>query len=147
MASKHVETRIIVDASPARVYEVLTDFGAYPSWCRQLSLRLRDGGGLRPGARAWLFVKPSPLPVPCRIVVTEEGRELRWIGGPRGLIHGSHSFELRPVDGEPDKTELVHAETFTGLLVPLIWPLASGRLERIYAAMNEGLAARARCSD
>lgn len=144
MASRHVETRILVDASPERVFAILTDLDDYPSWNRVLSMTLRDGGEVRRGARIWLKVKPSPLPIPCVLTVVEPGRELRWTGGPKGIAQGSHYFELHSVEGEPDKTEVVHAETFSGLLVPLMWPLMSGQLHRLYSALNEGLAARAR---
>ena len=146
MPSKHVETRITVDASPEQVYAILTDFESYPRWCRQLQLKLGgdERDGVRVGKRVWLRVNPSPVPIPCRLEVTDRGRELRWVGGPVGLLYGSHYFELRPVAGEPDKTEVVHAETFSGLLVPLLWPVMKGQLHRLYEGMNEGLAVRAR---
>lgn len=146
MPSKHVETRVIVDATPEQVYAILTDFEAYPRWCRQLRPKLGgdEHAGVRAGTRLWLQVRPSPLPIPCRLEVTDRGRELRWVGGPPGLLYGSHYFELRAVPGEPGKTEVVHAETFSGLLVPLLWPLMEGQLHRLYEGMNRGLAARTR---
>ena len=139
MFSRHVETRILVEASAPRVFEILTDFDAYPRWNRVLRLSLK--GEARAGTRARLHVQGSPLPIPVRLEVVEPGRELRWGGGVPGMMFGSHYFELRPVPGAREQTELVHAETFSGLMVPLMWPLMRPQLERLYSAINDGLAA------
>ena len=138
MPSKQVETRVIVEASPARVYEVLSDLANYPSWNRVLKLSIK--GELRAGVRARLSVKGSPLPIPVRFEVVDPGRELRWTGGPPFILRGSHYFELHGIPGETDRTEVIHAEEFSGVLVPLMWPVMLPQLQRLYTAINEGLA-------
>lgn len=118
--SLEITTTIRIAASPQAVWDVLTDFGAYGTW-NPFMTRIEGTAevGTRlvvhmspPGGRATTF-RPTVLDV-------VPGRELRWVGrlGPRGLFDGVHSFVLT---GKPEgSTELVHAERFTGVLVPLL---------------------------
>lgn len=140
MPSRTTDTRIVIDASPAQVWDALLELDAYPRWNTVLGLRPWRRGRLRQGRRAWLVLKPFPVPVVVPVVVEEasEGRELRWAGGPWGLLRGHHFFRLRELDG---KTELVHGEQFEGLLLPLLWPRMEGELQRLYTSLNAALAA------
>jgi len=136
--STTVSTTIDIDASPQAVWEVLTDFAAYPTWnpfMDRLDGTPAVGAKLvvhmtPPGGRAMTF-KPT-------VLVVTAGRELRWLGklGVGGLFDGEHSFVLTPLaDGA---TRLVQAETFSGLLVGLAKStLGSTRLG--FEAFNQAL--------
>jgi hypothetical protein len=137
---RRTRTRIVIAASTTEVWGALCDLPSYARWNPVLSIRPWRGQSLRAGGRAWLSLKlfRVPLIVPVLVEVAEPDRELRWIGGPWGLLRGRHYFELH-ADG--DATELVHGEQFEGLLLPLMWPLMEGELDRLYRSINEGLAA------
>ena len=139
--ARHIETSIEIDATPDRVWRVLTDFYRMPEWnpfITAISGPLQLGGRLSvridpPGGRAMTF-KPT-------VRVSRGGRELRWLGRlvVPGLFDGEHYFLLKPNGGR--KTHFVQGETFSGLLVgPLGGTFAA--TEAGFRAMNEALKAR-----
>ncbi|KIG16056.1 hypothetical protein DB30_04928 [Enhygromyxa salina] len=139
MLRQRVRTSIVIAAPPAQVWDALIDIDSYPRWNPVLSLRPWRGDLLRAGHRAWLSLKPFPVPVvmPVRVEVVEPGRELCWSGGPWGVLRGRHGFELRDRGAE---TEVIHSERFDGLLVPLLWSRMEPELERLYGGVNTALA-------
>ncbi|MEJ7931061.1 SRPBCC domain-containing protein [Ramlibacter sp. AN1015] len=138
-----LRTEIDVDASPARVWEVLLDFPAYPAWnpfIRSIS------GDPRPGARLEIVVQPpggKSMAFKPRVLVARPAAELRWLGrlGVPGLFDGEHAFELAPLGG--DRTRLVHSERFSGLLVPLLRASLDAGTRAGFEAMNRALKLRA----
>lgn len=136
---KHAVTRVEIDASPAVVWAVLTDFERYPQWNPCLRFRGAPRAGQRVPMTVTLF--GVALTVPVRIEEMSPERELRWRGGPGWLMHGTHYLRLEPIADE--RTRLTHGERFGGVLLPLLWPLLAAELLRFYERMNEGL--RARC--
>ncbi len=117
MAQHTIETSIFIDASPSRVWQVLTDFGAFPTWnpfIRAISGPLQEGARLSieitPPGRAAMRFRPT-------VLVVKPDQELRWRGSLLipGLFSGEHSFQLRPE--EESRTHLIHGEAFSGLLV------------------------------
>jgi hypothetical protein len=140
MLRQRTRTRIVIAASPTKVWDALIDIENYPRWNPVLRLRPWRGDALRVGRRSWLSLKSFAVPVvvPVRVAVVEPGRELCWVGGPWGIMRGRHSFELREVG---EGTELIHAEQFAGLLLPLLWPRMETQLDRLYGSINEALAA------
>jgi hypothetical protein len=144
MAEQQIETAIEINAPPSRVWSVLTDFSAMPTWnpfIRAISGRLQADARLLielapPGKRRMSF-RPKVL----RVL---PARELRWLGTLLipGLFNGEHYFLLQPM-GEAT-TRFVHGEKFSGLLVG---PFARrGMLEATrqgFDAMNMALKERA----
>ncbi|KNB50841.1 SRPBCC domain-containing protein [Streptomyces caatingaensis] len=111
---------IDIGAPPARVWEVLTDFGHYGDWnpfVREAS------GSVTVGARLRLRTHPAgrrPRTVRPRVCAVVPGRELGWRGRllVPGLLDREHRFVLTDLDG--GGTRLVQHERFTGVLVPLL---------------------------
>jgi hypothetical protein len=138
-----LSTEIEIDAGPGRVWEVLTDGTAYPSWnpfVRRLEGRLGPGESLvvvlrPPGGRAFLL-KP-------RVIVWEEGQTLAWRGrlGIPGIFDGEHHFEVRSRGA--GRSRFLHWERFSGLLVPLLKRMLDGSTRAGFVAMNQALKARA----
>lgn len=95
---KELRTEIAIAARPERVWEVLTDFDAYPSWnplITSIAGRPSPGAELNvriepPGARAMNF-RP-------KVVKAEPQRRLTWLGRflLPGIFDGRHSFEIEP---------------------------------------------------
>jgi hypothetical protein len=117
-----LRAEIEIDADPATVWAVLTDFGAYPDW--NPFIRSIDGappvGGrlhvrLQPPEGRGITMKPV-------VTVNEAGRVFGWLGRLGGVPHlfdGAHRFELEPIDGG-QRTRFVQSERFQGMLLPLL---------------------------
>jgi len=137
-----LRTQIDVDASLARVWDVLTDFAAYPQWnpfIRRVDgiLALRSRLVVRiqpPGGRGMTF-RPTVLRV-------EPEREFAWRGRTLlpGLFDGEHVFRL---ERQGSGVRLLHGETFTGVLVPLLRGSLDTTTRAGFEAMNRALKSRA----
>ena len=132
---KRIETDVQIAAAPVQVWLVLVDCAAYPAWSPRLTVEGRPARGQRlrvtaaaPGEKGMRFTP--------RVLTAERGRVLRWRGRllRPGLCDGVHEFVLTPHAGG---TRVVHAEDFSGLLVPFL-----GRaLARVEHGMHEQNAA------
>jgi hypothetical protein len=141
---RRIETSIEIEAPPSSVWAVLADTARYGDWnpfVRSIEGRLRPGEHLRvrletPGGRA-MTLRPT-------VLVAEPGHELRWLGrlGVPHLFDGEHEFVLSPVD-RGTRTRFGHAETFRGMLVPLLGRVLTDT-GRGFIAMNEALRDRVR---
>jgi len=138
-----LRTEIHIAAGPSRVWDVLTDFAAFPRWNpfirridgalaarARLSVRIQP-----PGGRAMTF-RPTVLRV-------EPERYLSWRGRTLvpGLFDGEHFFALEPAG--PDHVRFVHGEVFRGLLVPLLATTLRTTTRQGFEQMNAALKARA----
>lgn len=135
----HPLTHVDIAAPPAIVWGVLIDFAAYGEW----NPRLRFGGRPLPGRSVPMTVTlfGRALTVPVVFEAIEEGRTLRWRGGPRWLMEGTHHFELQA--SGPASTRVTHGEYFRGAAVPLLWPVMRAELTAFYRVINDALKARA----
>ena len=140
---KELRTEVEINASPQRVWDVLTAFDQFGNWNPFMTHAEGDivgGARLRvriepPGGRAMTF-KP-------RVVRAVAGQELRWLGRLLipGVFDGEHIFEISPaVDG---RTRFVQREEFRGLLVPVLWNSMATNTKNGFEAMNEALKERA----
>ncbi|MFC6836827.1 SRPBCC domain-containing protein [Halomarina ordinaria] len=137
---REITTRVDIDASPAAVWRVLTDFAAYPEWNPFMTVE----GHPRKGERLTVHLSPpGGRSVTFRPVVRRaDGDELRWEGRlfVPGLYDGTHRFALTE---HPDgTTTLVHDETFGGVLVGPINRRFGPAVERGFEEMNAALKAR-----
>jgi hypothetical protein len=138
-----VRTEIDISATPARIWEVLTDFPGYAQWNpfvrsiagqatkdQQLSITIQPAGS-------------KPMKFKPRVLVAQADSELRWLGHlfVRGLFDGEHYFQLTP--NAQGGTRFVHGEKFSGLLVGLARSSLEGGTRSGFVAMNEALKARA----
>jgi hypothetical protein len=100
---RELRTAIEIEATPARIWEILTDFDSYSEWnpfVRNISGQAVRGTQLEvriepPGGRGMSF-KPT-------VLEAEPERELRWLGRllVPGIFDGEHSsaFPLRAPHG------------------------------------------------
>jgi len=138
---RELRSELEIDASPERVWAVVTDFAAYPEWnpfIRRISGELREGARLEvriepPGARATTF-KPT-------VRAVERNRELRWLGRllVPGIFDGEHSLLIEPRDG--GRSRFVQSERFGGLLVGFVKGTLA-KTEGGFEHMNAALKAR-----
>lgn len=138
-----IRTEIIVNASAARVWDVLTDFDAHPEWnpfVRRIEGKPEAGGRLKvsiqpPGGKGMTF-KPA-------VLKAEPNRELRWLGRVLlpGIFDGEHYFVIEPL--EAGRVRFIHAERFSGLLVAMLKTSLDKGTRAGFELMNEALKARA----
>ena len=143
MMAKKLRAQIDIDADAERVWQVLTDFGAYSEWNpfmtqaegaaavgERLAIRMQPQGG-----RAMTF-RPT-------VMEAVPGKRLRWRGRLLlpGIFDGDHSFTIEPL--EEGRVRMIQEEHFRGVLVsPLARSLDRGTLPS-FEQMNRALKRRA----
>ena len=131
-----------INAPSGRVWSILTDFAAYPSWNPFIrSIR----GEPRLGARLEVRIQPSGARgMTFRPVITSltPGAELAWRGRLLlpGIFDGIHRFALTQAGSV---TQFRQGETFAGVLVPLLRASLDRYTLRGFHEMNQALKARA----
>ena len=139
---REIQTEIEMAATPARVWQVLTDLTAYPQWNPFIT---RAHGELREGARLEVFIQipgGSGRVFRPEVLKVARERELRWLGrlAVPGLFNGEHIFRIEPRG--TGRTRFLHGERFTGLLIPFLGSVLD-KTARGFGLMNEALRARA----
>ncbi|PWD49869.1 SRPBCC domain-containing protein [Serinibacter arcticus] len=137
-----LESTVEIDAPREVVWDVLTDFGAYPEWNPAL---VGMAGELAVGETLRFATDASDDALVFEPVVREvrPEEELRWEGRLLlgGLFDGEHSFELRETD--TGGTVLVQVEDFRGIAVPFLTGWLRENTLPDFVAMNDALRERA----
>lgn len=144
---RSIITRIDINAEPARVWQILTDFERYPEWnpfIRQLEGDVREGGRFK------VVIQPQggkPMTFTPRCLAFEEDRHFRWLGQMwmPGIFDGEHIFELR--SNHSGGTHFIHRENFKGVLVPLLWKQLDNGTRKGFERMNAMLKSRAETAE
>jgi hypothetical protein len=141
--AKQLRTHIDIHASPERVWQILTDFAAYPQWNPFMP---QASGSARRGQRLTIRLQPAGgrgTTFRPTVLEADPGKRLRWIGHllVPGVFDGEHSFTIQPLgDGQ---VRLVQQEDFRGLLVPLLARSLDRRTLPAFEQMNQALKRRA----
>ncbi len=141
--SFELRTEIDVAAPASRVWAILTDFARYAEWnpfVERIEGRLDVGTALKvrlrpPGSRA--------MTIAPRVSIVDAGRAFAWRRKllTNALFVGEHRFEVVPVDDQ--HVRFVHAEQFSGLLVPPLKKMLNTGARAGFEAMNRALKERA----
>jgi hypothetical protein len=139
---KELRSEIEIEAPTRRVWQVLTDFAAYPEWnpfIRRVSGRAEVEERLvvrmQPSGSRGMTFRPTVMKV-------EPNRELRWLGHllVPGIFDGEHIFEIEELERE--RVRFVQREVFNGLLVPLLARSLDRDTQRGFEEMNRALRER-----
>jgi uncharacterized protein YndB with AHSA1/START domain len=131
-ASAIASSEIDVHAPPAAVWQVLTDFAAWPSWNPDVK-SVEIDGPLAPGTTfRW---KAGPGTITSTLREVHPPRRIVWTGKTLG-IRAIHVYELKPRD---DVTLVRSAESWDGLVVRLLRRRMSKTLAETTAAGLEHL--------
>lgn len=141
--AKQLRTHIEINASPERVWRILTDFAAYPHWNPFIP---RASGSARRGERLTIRLQPvggRGMTFRPTVLEADPRKRLRWIGRVLvpGVFDGEHSFTIEPL-GE-GRVRVVQQEHFSGLLVPLLARSLDRRTLPAFEQMNQALKRRA----
>jgi hypothetical protein len=115
---KTVSSTVEIEASPERVWGILTDLPGHASWDPFITSM---SGSLVPGQRLHVTIKPPggrQMSFKPTVTSVAENREMAWLGRLilPGLFDGAHRFTLEPTQSG---TKLHASESFRGLLVGL----------------------------
>lgn len=140
---KELLTEIEINASPAKVWRVLTDFAQFPDW--NPFVRKISGKPLA-GEKLEIFIQPAGgrgMTFKPTVLKAEKEKELRWLGRlfVAGLFDGEHFFIIEPIN--ESKVKFIHGENFSGLLVGLFGKSLDTDTLRGFREMNEALKKRA----
>ena len=138
-----IRTGTDINASPEKVWNILTDLGRYTEWNPMItgaSGRAEAGARIRlrfnpPGSKKNVF---RPL-----VLVAEKSREFRWQGRPRVpfLFDSEHYFVIEQAGD--NKTSLTHNMVFFGLIIPLMKNFIRKKTSDAFGLMNRALKERA----
>lgn len=135
-----------IDATAARVWELLTDFDSFPAWNPFIR---RAEGELAPGAQLKVRLRlldGRSVGFRPRVTHVDPGRELRWLArtGVPGVFDVDRRFLIEPLG--PSSVRFVQSEVCTGVLAPLIGIGVEARILRGYRQLEQAIKARAESS-
>jgi hypothetical protein len=112
----HFESSADIRATPDRIWSILTDAPAYPTWDSGVT---RVEGTIGDGEKITVHSEVAAgRAFPVKVAIRPPN-EMTWTGGmPLGLFTGVRSFRLSPTDG--DVTRLTMREEYSGPLVGMM---------------------------
>lgn len=139
---KELRTEIVIDASPEKVWKVLTELEKYPEWNPFICHAI---GEAEIGRTVDIDFQPDSkgMKLHCTVARFQPNQELSWkyhVMHP-ALFHGEHIFTIEPL-GE-DRVRFIDREEFNGLLVPLQAKDIDTNTRRGFESMNKALKERA----
>jgi hypothetical protein len=140
---KTIETNIVINSTPDKIWDVLTNFEEYELWNPFMT---KVVGNAILGSKIEVNIKTisgknrSYYPI---ITKCETNKELRWKGKSflPGVFDGERVFILEKSDD--DKVTFSHKEIFSGLGVKLVGNKLDENLREGFVRMNEALKVRA----
>ena len=134
-----LRTEIIINATPDKVWAILTDFKNYPNWNPFVTSLTGD---VKVGNKIVVRIEPPEASVnkfKPTVTALETNKIFSWLGVFlfRGVFEGEHKFEL--TDNKNGTTTFVQSENFIGILVPLFKKTLDNNTRRGYEAMNNKL--------
>lgn len=138
---KTITTESTINASIETVWNVLSNFEAYPSW-NPFIISLKGKLALGEPVQAIIVSNGKENHFKPNITVLEEGERFEWLGKlPLGMFNGNHYFRLEKINA--NTTRFIHGENFSGWLSGLILFLIRKETTRGFKAMNEALKIKA----
>ncbi len=138
-----IEHEIAIDASADEVWEVLTDFEAYPEWNPYV---LALEGEATPGSVVKVTISqenwPQPITLEETIVSSEPPAFFHWHGSvlTEGLLETDHSFHIEPRSSK--QVRFVQREEFRGPIARFLEEDARVFTLQAFQAMDEAIAER-----
>jgi hypothetical protein len=140
---KQLRAQIDIQATSDRVWEVLTDFAAYPEWNPFIT---QARGTARVGERLTNRMQPvgaRGMTFRPTVLEADPGRRLRWLGRlvAPGIFDGEHTFTIEQLGG--GQVRLIQQEQFRGLLAPVLARSLDRHTLPAFHLMNQALKRRA----
>ena len=138
---KTISTEILINTSKEKVWNILSDFPAYPDWNPFIT---EISGELKNGSRLNVVLKideKKESKFNPELISVIPGEKFCWRGKlvMKGVFDGTHYFILE--ETEDGKTLLTHGENFQGFLAGFILKRIKSEtlaaFERMNLAMKE----------
>jgi uncharacterized protein YndB with AHSA1/START domain len=109
---KAYEARIVINAPKEKIWEILTDAAAYPSWNTYVT---KLEGTVAAGEKLKIWTKISPgRAFPAKVAEFQPADRMVWsFSAPLGMFKGARTFTL---EQKGDAVEFHTREEFTGWL-------------------------------
>lgn len=138
-AKKEIKTEILINASPEKVWAILTNFENYPQW--NPFIKSIQGNPIV-GEKIIARIEPpeaNGMTFKPKVLVFEENKKFSWLGHLlfTGLFDGEHIFEL--IDNGNGTTTFIQREKFKGILVPLFKKQLDNNTTQGFNEMNQKL--------
>ena len=132
--AKEITSEIMINATPEKIWAILTDFNNYLSWnpfIKSIKGDVQVGNKINVSLDGMKF-KP-------KVLVYDNCKEFRWIGQLLfpGLFDGEHTFLI--FDNGNGTTTFIQRETFNRILVPLFHKKLDTDTKCGFDAMNQKL--------
>ena len=134
-----LRTGIEINAPAESVWAALLDFSNYPKWnpfVREISGTPTVGSALSVHIKpeGGMGAKLTPM-----VVKVDENKIFAWKGkfGISGIFDGRHEFIIEKISA--DRVRFIQREEFTGILVPILWPMLRTNTRRGFEDMNQAL--------
>ncbi len=136
---RDIETAVYINASPAKIYDHMTDFEAYEKWSPFIK---NISGNLKVNETLNVFIQPKGeegMSFRPNVLTVDKNKEIRWLGklGIKGVFDGEHYFRLEEVS--KGRTKLIHGEHFSGIFVPILWGMIKNSTTNGFIAHNKAL--------
>jgi hypothetical protein len=140
---KTIETSIVIDSTPEKVWGILTKFEEYELWNPFMTKVIGSAtldSKIEVNIKTISGKKRTYYPI---ITKCETNKELRWEGKSflPGIFDGERIFILE--NSNDDKILFSHKEIFSGLGVRLVGNKLDESLRESFVTMNEALKVRA----
>lgn len=140
---KTIETNIVIDSTPNKIWDILTNFDEYELWNPFMTKVIGNanlGSKIEVNIKTISGKKRTYYPI---ITKFETNKELRWKGKSflPGIFDGERIFLLEK--SNDDKISFSHKEIFSGLGVKLVGRKLDASLRESFVRMNNALKVRA----
>lgn len=134
-----IKTEITINATPDKVWEILTKFDEYPNWNPFIkSIK----GQVEVGKKISVRIEPPEakgMTLKPKVLTFLKNRELSQLGHLLfpGLFDGKHKFEL--IDNGNGTTTFLQSERLRGILVPFFKKQLNKNTKNGFIEMNKKL--------
>ena len=138
-----IETTIDISATAERLWSILTDLTAYPSW--NPFIRAIEGS-IEAGQRLNVSIQPAggkAMTFRPTVLLATPNTELRWLGRLLipGIFDGEHYFKIaRMATG---RVRFTQGEKFSGVMVGMVKASLDRGTKAGFIAMNAAIKMRA----
>ncbi|MEM8901076.1 MAG: SRPBCC domain-containing protein [Bacteroidota bacterium] len=133
----HLKTEIILNASPEKVWQTLTDLANYQHWNPFITSSKGEAIVGKKITNTMVLNGKTNIFTPV-ITKAEPQKKFEWLGsGMMGMFKGRHYFMLEKL--RENQTKLIHGEKFSGLLSGLIMRMIGDETLKCFQKMNHAL--------
>lgn len=135
---KQINTEIIINATREKVWQVLTNFSAYPAWNPFI---INIEGELKKGTVLKNTLQNGDKTITFKPIIqdVQYAESFSWLGSLlfKGLFDGLHSFKIEDTGNQ--QVKLIHSEKFSGILSSFILKKIGNETRNNFIQMNIAL--------